>query len=63
MNPSFIKSKIKYNMNFALMKKGYLKSAHLDRRDHLISGIYYPTSKKNKGGIYNYVKLKEEKNF
>ena len=51
VNPSFIKSKIKYNMNFALMKKGYLKSAHLDRRDHHISGIYYPTSKKNKGGF------------
>lgn len=37
-------------MNFALMKKGYLKSAHLDRRDHLISGIFYPTSELNKGG-------------
>ena len=32
------------------MKKGYLKSAHLDRRDHLISGIYYPITKINKGG-------------
>ena len=37
-------------MNFALMKEGYVKSAHLDRRDHLISGIYYPASKINKGG-------------
>lgn len=50
VSPNFVKSKIEYNMNFALMKKGYLKSAHLDRRDHLISGIYYPKSEKNKGG-------------
>ena len=50
VNSKFINSKIKYNMNFALMKKGYLKSPHLDRRDHLISGIYYPTSINNKGG-------------
>ena len=61
VNPSFIKSKIKYNMNFALMKKGYLKSAHLDRRDHLISGIYYPTSKKNKGGDLQLCKVKRGK--
>ena len=50
VNFNFVNSKIKYNMNFGLMIKGYLKSAHLDRRDHLISGIYYPTSEKNKGG-------------
>ena len=50
VNPNFLNTKIKYNMNFGLMIKGYLKSAHLDRRDHLISGIYYPISKKNKGG-------------
>ena len=37
VNPNFINSKIKYNMNFGLMIKGYVKSAHLDRRDHLIS--------------------------
>ena len=64
VNPDFINSKIKYNMNFALMKKGYLKSAHLDRRDHLISGIYYPTSIINKGGDLQMCGLKEkEKTF
>ena len=26
------------------LEKGYLKSPHLDRRDHLISGIFYPIS-------------------
>ena len=46
----FLNTKIKYNINLGLMRKGYLKSAHLDRRDHLISGIYYPTTKTNKGG-------------
>lgn len=50
VNSTFTNSKIIYNMNFALMKKGYLKSPHLDRRDHLISGIYYPASKSNVGG-------------
>ena len=50
VNPNFINSKIKYNMNFGLMIKGYVKSAHLDRRDHLISGIFYPKSESNKGG-------------
>lgn len=50
VNTKFAKSKIKYHMNFALMKSGYLKSPHLDRRDHLISGIYYPQSEPNKGG-------------
>lgn len=62
VNQNFIYSKIKYNMNFALMKKGYLKSAHLDRRDHLISGIYYPTSNINKGGnLHMCAIIKKEK--
>ncbi len=60
VNSKFKNSKIKYNMNFALMRKGYLKSAHLDRRDHLISAIYYPTSKKNKGGDLQLCSLKKK---
>ncbi len=59
VSKEFVKSKIRYNMNFALMKKGYVKSPHLDRRDHLISGIYYPTSEINKGGnlqMYRVIK-------
>ena len=51
-------------MNFAVMKKGYLKSPHLDRRDHLISGIYYPTSDINKGGnLQMYKNIKETEIF
>jgi hypothetical protein len=48
-------------MNFALMRKGYLKSPHIDRRDHLISSIFYPKSEKNKGGNLQLWKLKEKK--
>ena len=47
-------------MNFALMKKGYLKSPHLDRRDHLISGVYYPASETNKGGNLEMYKTKKK---
>ena len=61
VNPRYLKSKIKYNMNFAMMKKGYLKSPHLDRRDHLISGIYYPASKENQGGQLQMFKSKKKK--
>ena len=64
VNSEFINTKIKYNMNFALMKKGYLKSPHLDRRDHLISGIYYPTSQINIGGnLQMYETLKKNLTF
>lgn len=64
VNTKFVNSKIKYNMNFAVMKKGYLKSPHLDRRDHLISGIYYPSSEINKGGnLQMYKTVKKTKTF
>ncbi|MBD1152612.1 hypothetical protein IDH08_04480 [Pelagibacterales bacterium SAG-MED22] len=64
VNTKFLNTKIKYNMNFAVMKKGYLKSPHLDRRDHLISGIYYPTSDINKGGnLQMYKNIKETEIF
>ena len=64
VNTEFVNSKIKYNMNFAVMKKGYLKSPHLDRRDHLISGIYYPASEIKKGGnLQLYKTVKKTKTF
>jgi len=46
----FQKSKLKYHSSFSIMKKGYKKSAHLDRRDHLIHMIFYPDSDAHKGG-------------
>ena len=63
VNPNFINSKIKYNMNFGLMIKGYVKSAHLDRRDHLISGIFYPKSESNKGGNLQMCGSLDKKKF
>tara|TARA_B100001057_G_scaffold478266_1_gene548473 strand:+ start:1339 stop:2121 length:783 start_codon:yes stop_codon:yes gene_type:complete len=63
VNPRYLRSPIKYNMNFAMMKKGYLKSPHLDRRDHLISGIYYPTSKENQGGHLQMFKSKKKNTY
>lgn len=60
VNEKFIDSKINFNMNFALMKKGYLKSPHIDRRDHLISSIFYPQSEQNKGGNLNLWKIKKK---
>ena len=31
----FQKSRLSYHSTYSVMRKGYLKSAHLDRRDHL----------------------------
>ena len=47
---NFQNSKLKYHSSFSIMKKGYKKSAHLDRRDHLIHMIFYPDSEASKGG-------------
>ena len=44
------------------MKKGYKKSPHLDRRDHLIHMIFYPYSDPQKGGEICIHKLKKKKN-
>ena len=60
VNPQYLDSKIIYNINLGLMRKGYLKSAHLDRRDHLISGIYYPITKINKGGNLQLCRLSKK---
>ena len=41
------------------MRKGYLKSAHLDRRDHLLHILFYPSSDSSKGGDIQIMKLKK----
>jgi len=46
----FQNSKLKYHSSFSIMKKGYKKSLHLDRRDHLIHMIFYPYSDASMGG-------------
>jgi len=43
------------------MKNGYKKSAHLDRRDHLIHMIYYSDSNPNKGGEIVLNKISKNK--
>jgi len=46
----FHNTKLNYHSSFSIMKKGYVKSAHLDRRDHLFHMIFYPYSEPSKGG-------------
>jgi len=53
------KEKLKYHSSFSVMKKGYKKSAHLDRRDHLIHMIYYSDSDSTKGGEICLNKVKK----
>ena len=43
-------SRLKYHSSYSVMKKGYKKSPHLDRRDHLIHMIYYSDAEASKGG-------------
>ena len=56
-------TKLKYHSSYSVMKKGYKKSAHLDRRDHLVHMIYYSDSDSTKGGeiILNKVNGKNRK--
>ena len=54
-------SKLKYHMAIAMMKKGYIKSPHTDRRDHLIHCLFYVQSERNSGGDLKLFKsIKEE---
>ena len=43
------------------MRKGYVKSAHIDRRDHLLHILFYPSSDSSKGGNIQIMKLKNKK--
>jgi len=53
--------KLKYHSSYSVMKNGYKKSAHLDRRDHLIHMIYYSDSNPNKGGEIVLNKISKNK--
>ena len=53
------KKKLIYHSSFSVMTKGYKKSAHLDRRDHLIHMIYYSDSDSTKGGEICLNKIKQ----
>jgi hypothetical protein len=65
VNKDFINSKLNYHSSYSVSKSGYLKSAHIDRRDHLITIIFYVDSDNNKGGdiCINKVKSDGKKTF
>ena len=66
----YVKKKInpknlKYHSSYSVMVNGYKKSAHLDRRDHLIHMIYYSDSDSSKGGeiILNKISKNKKNKF
>lgn len=50
-------SNLKFYSTFNVMKNGYQKSAHVDRREHLIHILYYPQTESKKGGAIKVMKL------
>ena len=63
VNKDYQNTKLKYHSSFSIMRSGYKKSSHLDRRDHLIHMIFYPYSDISKGGEIILNKIKKRKNF
>lgn len=57
----YLNKKLKFHSTYNVMKSGYKKSAHLDRRDHLLHILYYPRTQISKGGDIKIYKLKKEK--
>ena len=55
------KNKLHYHLSFSLMKKNYIKNPHLDRRDHMIHALFYPSVESNSGGDLIINKLKDKK--
>ena len=37
----FQNSKLSYHSTYSVMRKGYIKSAHIDRRDHLLHILFF----------------------
>jgi hypothetical protein len=50
VNKEYINSKLIYHSSYSVMTNGYIKSPHTDRRDHLITIIFYADSDCKKGG-------------
>lgn len=61
VSKNFSHKSLKYHSSYSVMRKGYKKSPHLDRRDHLIHMIFYPFSKSAEGGEICIHKLKKQK--
>ena len=60
VNYSFKDKELKYHSSLSIMKKGYVKSSHIDRRDHLITIIFYANSESSKGGDISIDELKKK---
>ena len=61
LKKNYQKSKLSYHSTFNVMRKGYIKSAHIDRRDHLVHVLFYPSSDSTKGGKIRIMKMKKHK--
>lgn len=57
----FQNTKLSHHSTYSVMRRGYIKSAHIDRRDHLLHILFYPSSDSTKGGNINIMKLKDKK--
>jgi len=57
----FQNANFSYHSTYSVMRNGYVKSAHIDRRDHLLHILFYPCSDSSKGGNIQIMKLKDKK--
>ena len=53
-------SKLSHHSTYSVMRKGYIKSAHIDRRDHLLHVLFYLSSDDAKGGEIQIMQLKNK---
>ena len=61
VNKEYINSKLIYHSSYSVMTNGYIKSPHTDRRDHLITIIFYADSDFKNGGDILINKIKNHK--
>ena len=59
----FISKKTKFSCSISSSVKGYLKSTHIDRREHKFHMLYYPEILKDTGGNLNLWKSKKNKTY
>lgn len=62
VNKKYQKSRLTFHSVFSLMKKGYYLKPHIDRREHLITILFYPSSQALKGGDIKLMQLKKNPN-
>jgi hypothetical protein len=61
VSKKFQNTRLSYHSTYSVMRRGYIKSAHIDRRDHLLHILFYPSSDSSKGGNIQIMKLKDKK--